>query len=184
MSSSTYPSEKHLKAARYFLAGPMGIRGNWRLACKEAGFTRVPDQKRAMMQSSLAIVQEQLEVESSHSQGAQPAATDADMQLLAELQDSDSWADMAPVARRVMAKIATGLLEASPGQVVSLKEIIARAEGKIGQSTDADADAVHVIILPTMDKQGSGKVVNLGRISDVGEDDTIPGVTLREAMKR
>lgn len=114
-----------------------------------------------------------------------PPPEDADVLALQEMTEAGgSWAEMAPLARRIMGKVGSGKIAASAQQVNALKEMIARAEGKVGQEKEeVDTGVVRVVLLPTINR-GMGPVIDLGTVEDVDPGDTIPGLTLRQAVQQ
>jgi hypothetical protein len=164
---------KHREAARLYLYGPPEIRGKWNECARQAGFTRIP-----RLDSKVMVV--------ALDESEQDSPIDSDLAKLDELLASGnpSWPDLAAFAKRVMGKVALGLVDASPGQVASLREIVARAEGKIGQLLEeTDDDVVHVVVLPAIDTN-MGPVIDIDSLGATDDEETIPGLTLRQAMAK
>jgi hypothetical protein len=65
------------------------------------------------------------------------------------LAEDGRWEDIAPLARRFLAMIGTGRVDASASQVTALKEIIGRAEGRVGQQR-ADEKPLGILVLPAL----------------------------------
>lgn len=137
MARRVKPTKRHLEAARLFLAGSKKTRGHWLAACKEAGFERVPDQYSATCQAAMRKAQD-----------AGLLVDDETNAELAKLESMD-WEEAAPVARKMLLRIASGFEDADSSQVQALKEIIARAEGRIGQAQTSDRP-IGVVVLPAL----------------------------------
>ena len=196
------PTPRHRQAAWLYLAGPAGYRGRWRESAKKAGFVRVPSLETDLMQLALqevktSLVQggmtaedisDDMEMLSIGIQEEEKKKQEPDEDMLAiereMLEGEGSWEQMARHAMRVIAKIGSGRLEASSQQVSILKEIVARAEGKVGQKQEGDGEEemVKVVLLPTIDTK-MGPVVDLGEFSEIDPGDAIPGLILRQEDK-
>jgi len=137
-SRFTKPGVRHVRAAQLFLFGPPRFKGNWVAACLEAGFKRAPDIENHTSQMAL---------EKARNIGLDVDPVDDRLQAL--LDGDISWTEASDVARQVMLSIAAGAVRASPGQVAALKEIVARAEGKIGQTKEEERP-MGVLILPSL----------------------------------
>ena len=83
-------------------------------------------------------------------------------------QSDPDWKVVAPVAKRILTKVGIGKIKGSATQVSALKEIILRAEGRLGvtKPEDDDAQVVHVICLPYLDNPEPGKILDLGDIEE------------------
>lgn len=175
-------TDKHMAAAHSFVRSPSHTPTDWLIACQAAGFSRAPSFERDTSQEAIRRATAELQAELA----AEPESADSELLALEALlsEPNPSWPDLAVFARKVMGKIAVGSVTATPGQVTSLREIVARAEGKIGQAVEEDSgEIVHVVILPPIDSR-MGPVIDLGKIAETDDEDLIPGLTLRQAMTR
>lgn len=143
-------TRKHVVAAWHYQYGREGGgRDNWPMACVDAGFTgRSPSLDSAATQEAMETAREL--------QGLSSTMTDDEdmraIQLAVEGEANPDWLFLAPLARRVMAKIAAGRAAATTQQVAALKEILVRAEGKAGEKKQAapEDDLPGVVILPVV----------------------------------
>lgn len=136
--------ERHLEAARLYLSGPPGLQGNWRASCHRAGFERAPALDNETSQEALEQVK------------AAESEPDEDLERLEALLESanPSWEELALVARKVLGKIGAGMISPNQGQVSSLKEIIQRAEGRVG-SQGGGEELAGIVVLPALvDQEG------------------------------
>jgi len=178
-------TEKHLRAAHLYYEG-----ATWIDACKVAGFRRILNISSDTCQAAIALHRKTVEPPDEAetlSPDIQPPL-DPDLVALEELmgEDDPSWEEMAKYARKALVKIATGKLKAGAAQVASIKEIIARDEGKVGQVADVDtseSDIVKVVFLPVVD-HAMGPIVHLGEVTDIDPGDQIPGLTIRQAVEK
>lgn len=180
--------ERHLDFARRYLDPKSDTYGRWRPSSDAAGFERVVRQDSAKIKLALEHVADELDVPLAHPKAGGAPPLDPDMARLAEMGDSADWEEMAVLAKRVMRKVLANQVELSTAQVNVIKEIIGRAEGKIGQAKDAVDDGlgpqvVKVVILPVID-YGMGPVVDLGEVGDMDPGEIIPGLTIRDAAVR
>ena len=162
--------DRHYLAMHHYLHGEENVRGKWRAACWRAGFSRPPKLgSKAMtfveprVRAGLLPGNRPLIIDGQHlgplavregSSASEPEnELDAEMQAILERPEdalaSAHWDDLAPLARRYLARIAAGRAEASSGQVVALKEIIGRAEGKVGQQQHQDRPQ-GILVLPAL----------------------------------
>lgn len=154
-------TKRHKEAARLYLMGPEGIRSDWAEACREAGFTRVPDIEGVAVQAAFADWKREGENTPSVADVPKPPDDDAvALERLLEVENPD-WDELARLAKRVLVKIGTGLMgDSSSYQVTALKEIIARAEGRVGQKKE---DVEHVflglVVLPVLRDVPTSEVV-------------------------
>ena len=159
-------TDKHVEMARHFLFGQPGIKGDWREAASAAGFTgRSPNRTSEAMQVALNLVKKEAE------QGLVDTMQrpDPDMDRMTDLVASDDppWTEIAVLAKRVLARIAAGKTEANANQVAAIKEIIGRAEGRIGQKSEVETDAKSfVVVLPALHPYSEDAVVDLS-VTDI-----------------
>lgn len=195
------PKERHYTMARLYLVGPEGVKGHFERAARQAGFKRLPNRdsdtvNQVVEEVTLELLNQGYELEDMAAwdevlspkvqSAAEAVQPDEDAKALEELMaEGATWEEMAPYARKMLGKIGTGRISASAQQVASLKEIIARAEGKVGQQKEEEGEErlVKVVLLPTIDAE-MGPVIDLGEVQDVDPGDTIPGLTLRQAAER
>ena len=177
------PTKRHIQAARYYLTPDDECYGDWLAATQRAGFSNSIGLQNERSQAAIAQVKRALGIETDPA--PMRPEDDPDLKALFEsMGSSQDWQSMAPIARRVLGRIATGRLVASTAQVASIKEIITRAEGKAGTNIGAGVDdIVRVVLLPTIDTQ-MGPRIDLGEVDTVDPGDQVPGLTLREAAQR
>lgn len=152
--------DRVLEAARLYLYGPPYIRDNWDASCKKAGYERTPPLDARKSQDALAQVRTE-----------PPPGVEEDLAELEKLLSGDgdvSWEEMAPIARKFLGKIGAGHVQANQGQIQSLKEIIARAEGRIGAQVQDDAP-LGVVVLPAQVESGTLPYVDAEPGESIGE---------------
>lgn len=157
MATELKPDERHWKAAELYLSGPSGVRGNWKAACREAGFKRTPgiDNK-----TSQHVIEE--------TRNSKAGVDDALLELEMLLETGEpEWDEVAPVARKVLTKIGAGLIEADSGQISALKEMIARAEGRVG--SEGAGGPQGVVVLPALVDQDRLPYVDAESEESIGE---------------
>ena len=126
-------------------------------SAREVGFERTPQRESKAVQEALSKARMPIN-------GIQePKTIDGDQlalgNLLAEEHDPN-WTELARLSKRVLAKISAGILESNQGQVSALKEVIGRAEGRIGADAEDKEEKTHILILPTEDSgQGPSVIV-------------------------
>jgi hypothetical protein len=81
---------------------------------------------------------------------APPDILDPDDDLTKALSEDLDWSEAAPVARKALLGIARGGVKASQGQIQALKEIIARAEGRVGTIASDDERPIGIVVLPML----------------------------------
>lgn len=169
--------DRHWEACRLYLQGPQGLKGRWRACCLKVGFQRIPALNSKTVQYCLERVRDRIavegEIEPYVDWGEEEAVGEAkgDLEELESFLTGDSdlsWDSALPLARKVLARIATGRVEASQGQVQALKEIVARAEGKIGAKA-SEGQPVGVVLLPAL-KDEKGLVSVEGEAGDSVEE--------------
>ena len=153
------PSERHLEAAFLYLKGPPALRGRWKQCCWKVGFERSPSINNARTQKAFEIVEAGMHRPGGDVHDLEAAQASAKKELQEDLEEllerNASWKELAPVARRYLAKIGSGEIEASQGQVMSLREIVNRGEGRVGQGDEDKDKPVGVVVLPALvDQKG------------------------------
>ena len=128
---------------------------------REVGFERTPQRhSKAVTQ---ALSKAQVPDNGSGTGIHEPITIDEDQLALANLLASEhdpNWTELARLSKRVLAKIAAGILESEAGQVSALKEVIGRAEGRIGADKEDQEEKTHILILPVEDSgQGPSVIV-------------------------
>jgi hypothetical protein len=159
MPSKIRPSQKHLDAARYYLYGPEGIKGRWNAAAKSAGYERTPSMDTDIMELAFE------EVRAEHMRREGPTQDQVVKELEQLLSGAFSWEEAAPIAQRVLVQIGAGLVPASAGQVSALKEMVSRAEGRVGDRATGDRP-VGVVVLPALVDQDSLPYVDATELED------------------
>lgn len=138
MGSEYEPTERHLEAARLFLAGGRDTKGKWEASARKAGFERVPNKASGVMEKAFHKVRDSGRL-----------VDEETVELANRLSLEDGWEGAAVQARKMLFNIGAGFEEATAGQVTALKEIIARAEGKVGQVASSERP-MGVLILPAL----------------------------------
>jgi len=132
---------RYQELAEKFLASNQSDH-DFKTIAREVGFERVPKKDSKAVLAALEqarVPQEELDPDTIKLN-----------ELLANEDDPD-WQDLNRLSKRVLAKIGTGIIKSTTGQVAALKEIIARAEGRIGAENEEGDDKTHVLILPVED---------------------------------
>lgn len=132
---------KHYRFIKLFLNGPEGVRGNWSAAAREAGFKERPSRKNPIL---MRLLEEA---------GRSTTALETMGPMPAE-DDAEGWKVLAERVKPIMRDAALGLVALDPQQRMVIKEIIDRAEGKVGQQKADTTQGPYVVVLPTL---GSGK---------------------------
>lgn len=136
------PQHKHYRFVRLYLYGPEGIRGDWEVAAREAGFRKVPRRNNPVL-LKLLEAEEAKQRYSLVLDGTRPADDDA-----------EGWRILAEKVKPILRDAALGIISIDPQQRMAIKEIIDRAEGKAGQPQRQEAVGPYVVVLPTL---GTGK---------------------------
>lgn len=188
MGEGYHITPKHRAFARLYLE-PGPYQGNWAGACKQAGFLKALARSKTAMRAieehankhGLDIGQKDVRAPDASTPDDLGNTLDPDMALISAMPDDADWEDMAKVARRVMRKSLANKLQLSTAQVAVIKEIIGRAEGRIGQERERtdDSGLVRVVILPVRDTN-MGPVIDVGDEEEIDPGDTIPGLTIRQ----
>jgi hypothetical protein len=131
---------------------------------REVGFERCP--KRDSKAVTEAMSKALLSKTTGNGFGGQveePPTVDEDQSSLANLlaeEHDPNWTELARLSKRILAKISAGIIRSNQGQVSALKEVIGRAEGRIGADAEDKEEKTHILILPTEDSgQGPSVIV-------------------------
>ena len=147
--------------AQKFLASN-GSEHDFKNIAREVGFERTPQRESKAVQEALSKALLNSSAENAfNGQVEEPRTVDEDQKALANLlaeEHDPNWTELARLSKRVLAKISAGILTTNQGQVSALKEVIGRAEGRIGADAEDKEEKTHILILPTED-DGSGPSV-------------------------
>ncbi len=153
--------DRYQELAEKFLASNGSDIDFGRIA-REVGFERTPQRQSKAVNEALSKALVDLSREADVGDGIhEPITVDEDQLALANLLASEhdpNWTELARLSKRVLSKIAAGILESETGQVSALKEVIGRAEGRIGAEAEDKDEKVHILILPVEDS-GEGPSV-------------------------
>jgi len=147
--------DRYQKLAERFLE-TNGSDSDFKRIAGEVGFERCPQRNSKAVTQALSKA---LVPMPFGSKIEEPPTIDEDQLALANLlaEDHDpNWTELARLSKRVLAKVAAGILESEPGQVSALKEVIGRAEGRIGADAEDKEEKTHILILPKEDLPGEG----------------------------
>ncbi len=153
--------DRYQELAEKFLASNGSDQDFSRIA-REVGFERTPQKNSKAVNEALskALVDQSAE-NGFGGQVQEPPTVDEDQlalgNLLAEEHDPN-WTELARLSKRVLAKISAGIIRSNQGQVSALKEVIGRAEGRIGADREDQDEKTHILILPVEDS-GEGPSV-------------------------
>ncbi len=146
--------DRYQELAERFLASN-GSDHDFKAIAQAVGFERTPQRESKAVQEALS------KARVSDNTMVEPHTIDEDQLALANLlaeERDPNWTELARLSKRVLAKVAAGILESEAGQVSALKEVIGRAEGRIGADREDQEEKNHILILPVEDS-GEGPSV-------------------------
>lgn len=147
------------------------MKENWDACAKAARFQRVPDKNNNLSRNALKKAERWVGDWRELDADTSPVRDNdlEELERLVTLQDPD-WDELAVLAKRLLVKVGAGILpETSAYQVTALKEIIARAEGRVGQKKEkVKEELAGLVILPvlTLPDESMVTVVELEEIDD------------------
>lgn len=167
-------SDRHMEMARLYLEGTAETRGKWQASALAAGFKRVPPQGSSSISVAIQRVTDERAARAAHQddfpEGEAPEPEvarprDPDVERLEEMltdQGSFQWADLVPLAKRVLAKIGAGLVEGNASQIAALKEILRQEGSDEGRERETAIEVVRVVVLPVQIDVDENMMVDLG----------------------
>lgn len=135
---------RHYRFALMYLFGPDGIRGNWEAAGQQAGFKEVPSRRGKTL---LGVIEEVQQYRPP------PARVDlSNLNIPGSDAPVDDWKRLAEQVKPIWMNAALGVVQIDAQQRLIMKEIIDRAEGKVGQAQKDEGPKIvqPVILLPTI----------------------------------
>ena len=131
---------------------------DFKAIASHVGFERTPQRDSKAVQDAI----NKARVSQGNGQLVEPNTVDEDQKALATLLDLEhdpNWTELARLSKRILSKSSAGILKGNQGQVSALKEIIGRAEGRIGSDAEEKDEKTHILILPVEDVLGEGPSV-------------------------
>lgn len=135
---------KQQRAAKFYVHGPAGVRGVWRVACEQAGYKRPPpiEKLRHLIESEGGSLPEDA-----------PRVSEVEIPEF-ELPDANAadaeWDALAVKLMPTYIAIARGDANVNPAQARVLQSIMDRVYGKVGQKRDVAPTEAAVVILPAL----------------------------------
>ncbi|KKN39749.1 hypothetical protein LCGC14_0740280 [marine sediment metagenome] len=158
--AEVHPTDRYFILAQKFLASNQSDV-DWKIISREVGFDRTPQRDSKAVLEAMAKARMLEDTPIDLGDDGKPSLDEDQIRLnmLLSQEDDPNWLDLAKLARRVLAKIGSGLISSGAGQVAALKEVIARAEGRVGADAESEENVEHILILPVQDTEDGPTVI-------------------------